>query len=56
MPFGLLGSKEKNSETTEILLKYATFSGVFLMFSWPKNLKKIKFRNVVGSALKSYIT
>ena len=46
LPFGLLGSKEKIFETTKILLKYATFSGGFLMFAF----------NVVASALKSYTT
>ena len=35
--FGLLGSKMKTSETTEFLLKSATFWGVFFMFSWSKN-------------------
>jgi hypothetical protein len=47
---------EKISETSEILLKYATFSGGFLTFLWPKNLSEMKFRNVVGSALKIDIT
>ena len=32
LPFGLLGSKKKISETTEFLFKYATF----FMFSWAK--------------------
>ena len=36
LPFGLLGSKKKISETTEFLLKYATFLGGFFMFSWAK--------------------
>ena len=40
LPFGLLGStvgsKWKISETTEFLLKYATFWGGFFMFSWAK--------------------
>ena len=36
LPFGLMGSKWKNSETTEFLLKYATFWGGFFMFSWAK--------------------
>ena len=38
LPFGLLGStvgsKWKIYETTEFLLKYATFWGSFFMFSW----------------------
>ena len=42
MPFGLLGSKEKNSETTEILLKYATFSGVFFNVFMAKKFEKNK--------------
>ena len=37
LPFGLLGSKWEISETTEFLLKYATFWGGFFMFSWAKN-------------------
>ena len=38
LPFGLLGSKWKISETMEFLLKYATFWGGFFMFSWGKFL------------------
>ena len=41
LPFGLLGSKEKISETTEILLKYATFSGGFFNFLWAKIVFRI---------------
>ena len=36
LPFGLLGSKRKISETTEFLLKQATFWGGFFNFLWPK--------------------
>jgi hypothetical protein len=35
-----MGSKRKISETTEFLLKYATFCGGFLMFSLPKKQQK----------------
>ena len=37
LPFGLLGSKMKISETTEFLFNYATFLGGFLNFLWTKN-------------------
>ena len=39
-----LGSKSKISETTEFLLKYATFWGGFFMFSWAK---KYFFKNFI---------
>ena len=32
-----VGLEVKISETTEFLLKYATFWGGFFMFSWAKN-------------------
>ena len=55
LPFGLLGSKMKISEMTEFLLKYATFWGVFFMFSRTKNLFIHLFFHILASALKSCI-
>ena len=54
LPFGLLGSKRKISETTEFLLKYATFWGVFSCFHGQKFIFLIFFY-IVASALKSCI-
>jgi len=52
LPFGLLGSECKISETTEFLLKYATFWDGFFMFSWAKKHFSI-FLYIVASAIKS---
>ena len=48
------GQKWKISETTEILLKYATFLSVFFNFLLAK-YKKIFPKNILATALKSYI-
>jgi hypothetical protein len=42
LPFGLLGSKKKISETTEFLLKYATFWDFSHYSVRTKKLHKIK--------------
>ena len=53
LPFRLLGSKWKISETMEFLLNYATFWGGFFMFWWSFFLLLLFFFYIVGSALKS---
>ena len=52
LPFGLLGSKWKISETMKYLLKYATFWGVFLCFNGQDII--CNFFYIVASALKSH--
>ena len=55
LPFGLSGSKRKISETTEFLLKYATFLGVFFHVFMGKILIFQFSFYIVASALKSCI-
>ena len=44
----------KISETTKILLKYATFEGIFQVFDGKKKFK-VFFKNILVTALQSYI-